>query len=373
MLEPIRILHVFAHMNRGGAETMIMNLYHSIDRAEIQFDFIVHTEEKGDFDEEIEKLGGRIYRIPRYTGKNHFTYKIAWKNFFEEHPEYKLIHGHVRSTASIYLNIAKKRNVITIAHSHSTSSRGDIFNRLVKKIMQFPIRYKADYLFACSYEAGLWLYGRQATKKNNFKILRNAVDIQKYSFDMERRDIIRDSLNIGERVVVGHVGSFTTPKNHKFLIKIFNDLYQKNENCVLLLVGDGPLRESIITEVKKFGLSESVIFTGLRSDINDLLNAMDIFVFPSIFEGVPVTLIEAQAAGLPCLISDRITEEVKLTNNITTLSIMDSSLSWANKIIEIISLKINRSVIDKISSSDYNINKSSKIYRDMIFEIIGVS
>src|SRR5690625_2672586 len=152
MQKPNRILHVFGGMGRGGAETMVMNLYRKIDRSKIQFDFIVHTQNKCDFDDEIELLGGRIYRVPRYNGKNHFQYKRAWHKFLMNHPEYKIIHGHVRSTASIYLKIANSYGLITISHSHNTSS-GKGFSAIVKNIFQYKIRYIADYLFACSQTA----------------------------------------------------------------------------------------------------------------------------------------------------------------------------------------------------------------------------
>jgi len=179
MSQPIRVLQVFAQMNRHGSESMIMSMYRNIDRSKVQFDFIVHTTDKCDYDEEIESLGGRIYSIPRYTGTNHFLYKKAWHNFLKQHSDYKIIHGHIRSTASIYLKIAKKYGLITIAHSHNTSS-GAGFSAIVKNIYQYPIRYIVDYLFACSKSAGTWLFGERACRKDNFFILNNAIDTKKF-------------------------------------------------------------------------------------------------------------------------------------------------------------------------------------------------
>ena len=166
MVEPIRILHVLGALNRGGAETMVMNIYRNIDRNRVQFDFIVHTNEKCDYNDEIINLGGKIYSMPRYNGKNHIKYKKAWNNFFKRHIEYKIVHGHMRSTAAIYLSIGKKHGLKTIAHSHSTASRGNKFEKLVKNVLQIPLRYTANYLFACSEEAGKWLFGKKAIKKD---------------------------------------------------------------------------------------------------------------------------------------------------------------------------------------------------------------
>ncbi|MCR1900059.1 glycosyltransferase family 1 protein [Irregularibacter muris] len=370
MTEPIRILQVFAEMNRGGAETMIMNLYRHIDRGKIQFDFIVHTQEKCAFDEEIEQLGGRIYRVPKYVGKNHLAYNNAWKDFFISHPGYRIIHGHVRSTASIYLKIAKKYNLTTIAHSHSTNSRGNSISRIAKRILQYSIRYKSDYLFACSHEAGLWLFGSRAIKKDNFKIIKNAIDLEKHTFNLEERDYARNELGVGDKIVIGHVGSFTPPKNHDFLIDVFYELSKTSKDYVLLLVGDGYLKNMVFDKVENLGLSDKVIFTGSRSDVYRILKAMDIFVFPSIFEGVPVTLIEAQAMGLPCLISDRITDEIKISSNLKHLSLDDTIKGWVEQISKMKYYDKDQEIYRMIKDKGYDIRESSREYQNLIIEMI---
>lgn len=316
MNKPIRILHVFGRLNRGGAEMMIMTLYRNIDRTKVQFDFIVHANEKCAFEDEVRFLGGNIYKVPRYNGKNHFQYKKAWNEFFQNHPEYKIIHGHIRSTASIYLKIAKKLGLITIAHSHNTSSGGG-FSAVVKNILQYPIRSIADYLFACSRAAGEWLYGKRACKGDNFFILNNAIDTEKFIFNEETRLKKRKELQIEDKFVIGHVGRFHPQKNHYFLIDIFKEIYNINKNSVLLLIGDGDLKKSIQEKVEDLGLSNNVVFTGVRPNVPELLQAMDVFLFPSLYEGLPVALIEAQAAGLPCIVSDKITTDTKITDLIS--------------------------------------------------------
>lgn len=356
----IRILHVLGCLNRGGAETMVMNLYRDIDRTKVQFDFIIHTRDKCAYDDEIESLGGKIYRVPRYNGKNHFQYKKAWNIFFQEHPEYKIIHGHVRSTASIYLKIAKKYGLTTIAHSHSTSS-GIGFSGIAKNILQYQIRYIADYLFACSESAGIWLFGKKACQKDNFYILNNAIDTQKFIYNQKKRMEKRKEFQLEDKFVIGHVGRFYGPKNHKFLIDVFKAVHERNNNAVLMLVGDGELQQSIEKKVNDLGLSNNVMFTGVRPDIPDILQFMDVFLFPSLYEGLPVTLIEAQAAGLPCIISDTITNEVCITPYIRPVSLSKTANEWAE-------IVISSGKIDRIDTS-YYIEKNGFDIRETVEEL----
>lgn len=370
MSEPIRILHVFAQMNRGGAETMIMNLYRHIDRTKVQFDFMVHIEEKCEFDDEIISLGGKIFRIPRYNGKNHFDYVGKWKSFFKKNPNYKIIHGHVRSTASIYLNIAHNYDLITIAHSHSTGSRGSGIAKIVKYIMQYPIRYTADYLFSCSYEAGKWLFGNRAIKKENHKIIKNAIAIEEYTFNRIQRKKMRKFFDLEDKFVIGHVGSFSHAKNHKFLIDVFYEVQLKKKNAVLLLVGDGELRSSIEKYVDSLGIKNKVILVSKVPNVNEYLQAMDIFVFPSKFEGLGMAVIEAQASGLPCLVADTIPNEALLTNLVTVHSLNEPSISWAKIILKqpILKRTINRT--EEIETKGYNIKESSKILQKFYLGLI---
>lgn len=334
MGKPIRVLHVFHSMNIGGAESMIMSLYRKIDRRKIQFDFIVHTDKKCDFDEEILALGGKIHYAPRFKWKNYYNYKKWWERFFEVNNQYSLIHGHVRSVAGIYLSVAKKYGLTTIIHSHSMSSSTP-FASIGKKLLQKLIISSSDYLFACSKSAGEWLYGKEHCKNANFKIIKNAIDTSKYLFNNDLRNKYREEFNINNKFVLGHIGSFRTPKNHEFLIEIFKAFHEKRKDSVLVLVGDGELKENINIKVKSYGLEDSVIFTGVRKDISGLLSAMDVLVFPSLWEGLPVTLIEAQASGLTCFISDVITKEVVITNLIHSVSLQKKAEEWADAVLTV--------------------------------------
>lgn len=355
-MAPSRVIHNIASLHFGGAQTFIMNIYNNIDREKVQFDFVVIPEERKDLYEVIESMGGHIFVCPRYNGKNHFTYCKWWNEFFSEHPEYHVIHGHVRSTAAIYLNIAKKHGLITIAHSHSTSN-GKGITAIVKNILQFPIRNIADYLFACSDKAGIWLYGKKAIYKQNYKMIPNGVDLDRFAFNKTMREEMRRKLGINKQTfVVGHIGRFTEPKNHKYLIELFSILKRTNSDCCLLMVGSGELFDDIRTYCKELNIMDSVIMPGSRADTENFYQAMDVFVFPSLWEGLPVSVVEAQASGLNCLISDVITHDVDLTDLIHYIP-LDKKDLWLAQIEKI--QKEHRSAISpenmqKLQSFDSN-------------------
>ncbi|QDY44832.1 glycosyltransferase family 1 protein [Planococcus glaciei] len=311
-MKPIRILQVLASLDIGGAEMMIMNIYRNIDKSKIQFDFVVNDQiQQYAFESEIESMGGRIYRIPRYKITNYLAYKKVWEDLLLEHPEWQVIHGHHTSPAFIYLPIAKRLKRNTIAHSHTAGS-GESFKSKLKILTRYPIRHMADYLFSCSALAGEWMFG----KKKKIYVLNNAIDTNKFLFSTSSREEKRLELQLENKFVIGHVGRMYPEKNHFFLIDIFDSIYKQNNNTVLLLIGDGKLRSQLEKKVMELNLSENVIFTGIRNDIPELMQAMDLFLFPSLYEGLPVTLIEAQASGLPCVVSNTVTEETKITNHV---------------------------------------------------------
>ncbi len=370
-----RILNVLGNLNHGGAETMVMNIYRKLDKEKFQMDFIVHTNDIGVYENEILELGGKIYRMPKYNVINHFKYKKAWKTFFKEHKEYKLIHAHVRSTASIFLKIAKQYGLKTISHSHSTSS-GKGIRAIVKNILQFRIRYIADYFMGCSKEANKWLFGKKVANGDRCIVLNNAIDVDKYKYDENIRENIRKELGIKDSdIVIGHVGRFVKVKNHKLIINIFEQFNKLEENSKLLLIGNGELMDEIKSLVKAKGLEDSVIFLQERNDINKLLQAMDVFLMPSLYEGLPLTLIEAQAANLKVVISDNITNEVDVTNLVTRISLNESEDKWAKKIREI-AHSINRTneqeIVDRIKENGFDIkdttDKLSEIYSNLLKE-----
>ena len=358
----LRVLQVVGNMNRGGAETLLMNLYRKIDREKVQFDFVVHDRKKGDYDDEIKALGGKIYYVPRYNGINHLLYVKEWRQFFLAHPEYPIIHGHMRSTASIYLKMAKKFNKIAIAHSHGTSSRGNVIERSVKALMQYPIRYTADYFFACSKKAGIWLFGTKICNGRNFFILKNAIDSAEFVFSEEIRDKVKNDLDLKGHYVIGHVGNFDYQKNHFFLIDIFNCVCKKDSACSLVLVGSGSvsLQKKIQEKVLKNGLTDKVRFLGKRTDVKDLLNAIDIFVFPSHHEGLGIVAVEAQANGLKCILSDKIPQEVKILENLEFLSLKAPIEYWADRILAYKDGYMREDMQKEVKAAGYDIKDTAQ-------------
>lgn len=331
MGSPIRVLHVVVNMNRGGAETLIMNLYRNIDRSKVQFDFL--TCKEGVFDSEIKAMGGQIYRIPYVSDVGHRGYVRELHQFFQRHSYYKIVHSHMDKISGLVLRAAKKAGILNrIAHSHSTKSEGGTLSKLYKWYVGQFIQGNATHFYACSRNAARWLY---PSKKIVPILLKNGIEIRKFSFSNSTRKIIREELSISEQTfVIGHVGRFSYPKNHDYLIDVFAQFHRVRRESILLLVGEGPLRKDIENKVRKLSLENDVIFLGTRNDVNHILQAVDILAFPSRYEGFPVTLVEAQAAGLTCVISDRITPEVNLGIKLIHHLPLNNVKSWVSQLVE---------------------------------------
>lgn len=354
-MKTIRVLHVIGIMNRGGAETMIMNLYRNIDRSKVQFDFVENTQEKGIYEKEILSLGGRVFHCPKFNG-NVFSYMKWWNTFFDEHKdEYAFVHGHIGSTAAMYLLSAKKHGIKTIAHSHSTYTKSFNLKQIEYKILSYPTRYISDYCFACSKAAGISRYGKNVS----FYIVKNSIDTKSFRYDSKLRDSVRNELGIERDIsVFGHIGRFTYEKNHSFILKVFKTIstYRK---AILLLVGDGPLRTEIEKEAENSGIINQVKFLGVREDVPALLSCMDLMIFPSLYEGLPVTLIEAQCSGLRCLISNRVSDECVLTDDLITYMSLDNSVEeWAEKAISLCNYE-RYSHTEKIIEAGFDIKENA--------------
>jgi glycosyltransferase involved in cell wall biosynthesis len=333
-LNPIRVLQVVTIMNRGGLETMLMNYYRQMDRTKIQFDFIVHRDEKGHYDEEILSYGGKIFRMPQIRPGNYRRYFKHLDEFFKKHKEYNVVHSHINENSSFVLEYAKRHGVkCRIAHSH-LSDLGLDFKLPFRLFARYSMKDNPSNYFACSKNAGKWLFGRDLVTSGMVTVLNNAVNVKDFKFDEFNRKRIRQEIGVNDdQLVIGHIGRFNKQKNHDFLIDIFKELVKYKPDSILLLVGDGPLRRNVERKVNSLGLSSNVIFLGVRSDISNLLQSLDLFLFPSLFEGLPVVLVEAQAAGLNCIVSDTITVESNITGRIDFISLKMSPKYWANKIL----------------------------------------
>lgn len=358
MGSPIRVLHAVVNMNRGGAETLLMNLYRNIDRTKIQFDFL--TCKEGAFDEEIQNLGGIIHRIPYITDVGHWGYFRALNHFFSSNKGYKIVHSHMDKMSGLVLKVAKEHNIPTrIAHSHNTSSEGNSLAKLYKWYVGKNILTSATHYMACSEKAAEWLF---KDKIHRVQILKNGIEPEGFKFSSLNRERIRGEFGIkNSDFVIGHIGRFNEQKNHYFLLDVFAKIAKVEKNAYLLLVGDGILREQLKKKAISLKLENKVIFTGVRSDIPNLLQGMDLFAFPSLHEGLPVTLIEAQSAGIPCLISDVITEEVDLGLGLVEYLPIKKHQQWVDAITTKMSTSTNRFIDSAqiLSDKGYNIKNTA--------------
>lgn len=331
---PARVLQVLGGTGLGGAESRVMDSYRHLDRSRLQFDFCVHSGKEGYFDREIKNLGGHIYQIPRFKVYNWLSYRKAWKNFFKEHPGYLAVHGHMTSTASIYLPIAKKAGVpLTIAHARSAGVDPGIKGNITR-FLRRNLGKKADLCLTCSAMAGEAVFGKKMQDGGKVITVPNAIDAAAFAYDEKTRQEVREKYGLQDKFVVGHVGRFGFMKNHDFLLDVFAEIEKELPESRLLLIGEGEKMEEIRQKAAGLGLSEKVIFTGNQAKIWQFYQAMDYFVFPSVFEGLPGSVIEAQAAGLRCLVSDGVTPECVITPLAAQMSLEEGAKKWAARVLE---------------------------------------
>lgn len=331
-----RILHVVSAMHRGGAETMIMNLYRNIDRKKVQFDFIVHSDKKGDYDDEIMSLGGRIIKCKSLGSLGPIKYIKELSEIIKQNGPFQAIHSHTDFQGGFVALAAKKANISKrICHSHNTRwvANPNIKHKLQLTLFKEMIdKYATDYC-ACGVDSASFLFKKSKIDSNKITYLNNAIEVEKFNASIDY-DYLRKELNIkNDEMIIGHIGRFYEQKNHRYIVKIGRYLKNNNYKFKILLVGQGPLQQEIREMVNEYNLDENIKFLGVREDIPNLMKLFDVFLFPSFFEGLPVVLVEAQAAGLPCLISDSITKEVDMgVNLLNYLSIKDDIEKWIEEI-----------------------------------------
>lgn len=330
----MKILHIGLYDQIGGIETFVMNYYRHIDRKKIQFDFIdMHNGIA--FNDEIKELGGKIYNVP--TAKHPLQQYREIKQIIHDH-HYDLVHVHMLSAANIIpVLAAKSAEAKIIVHSHNSGTPRGLLRKILHKVNQRKIIRKADTLWACSKQAGKWFFGDKA----KFTVIPNAIDADKFKFDPQSRKTIRKKLNISkDAIVIGHVGRFEEQKNHTFLIDVFKEVHDKEPRAILLLIGDGELRPKIEQKVKNLDLEKSVIFLGRKTDVSKYYSAMDIFILPSLFEGLPIVAMEAAANRLPCLLSSEVTRETSSPK--TKYININSTNSWCQHILSLSQENNNR-------------------------------
>ena len=363
MEDPIRILHVVTYMGRGGLETMLMNYYRSIDRTKVQFDFLTHRAERHEYDDEIESLGGRIFRISRLNPWS-VSYRRELDEFFRSHPEYRIVHCHLDCMSAIPLRVAQKAGVpVRIAHAHSNGQDRN-FKYLLKQYYKRKISGVATELFACSQSAGRWTFQR-----DSFTVLPNAIDVSQYCYDRIKRERMRSAFGLTHELVIGHVGRFSAVKNHEFILQLLRKLVDMEVDVKFLSVGGGSLLEEIKRKAHDMGLDPRVIFAGVRSDVADCMQAMDVFVMPSLYEGLGIAVLEAQSSGLPCLISDKVPIECKKTDLVRQISLSQDASVWAKAVVEA-SKTERKNTYQEIADSGFDIEENARKLQEFYLGLI---
>lgn len=333
MAKPMRVLQIVTQMNRGGMENRLMDIYRALDREALQFDFYTLRAASGQFDAEIQSLGGHVYHGAPLRAKNLSQIPAQFAAFFAEHPEYRVAHAHLNQWCGLVLQGAKRAHVpVRVAHAR-TALAGGGFENGVKNVIKHLYEKAPTHRFAVSEKAGVWLYGRRAFARGEVEVYPNAIETERFLYNAALRERTRAALSLSEAFCLLHVGNFRAVKNHEFLFSIFEQVLQSDSGAVLLLAGEGERAEALRALAQQKGFLERVRFLGSRDDVPALLCAADAFVFPSLYEGLPGAVLEAQAASLPCFISDTIAREVVLSPLCTPLSLSAPASAWAKQIL----------------------------------------
>lgn len=357
--EPIRVASVIGRYIGGGVEAVTINYYRNIDKNKVQLDFICDEDSTNIPYEEIEKMGGKVIIIPSYSKP--FKYHKELKRVLKE-GNYKIVHSNINTLSVFSLFAAKCAGVpVRIAHSHSTTNKKEKKKNLMKQVLRpFSKVFATDYM-CCSELAGRWLFGNKEYDKGNVYLLNNAIDLDKFKYNEALRKKKRKELGIkDDTLVIGHIGRFVAQKNHDYLIDIFNEIHKKNNNSILLLAGQGPLMEDIKNKVKELNLEDSVKFLGQRNDANELYQAFDVFLLPSLYEGLPVVGVEAQASGLLCYLSDDMTKETKVLDITKFMSLNNTPEEWADNILDDVKKYKRIDTSKEMTAKNFNIKEEAK-------------
>ncbi len=358
-MAPIRVLQVMPAMDAGGMETFVMNVYRAIDRDLVQFDFLYHYDKPCLYDYEIQALGGQITKLTVRQDNNLPRYLHQLDAFFAAHPEYRIIHGHYSGFGMFYNAAARRRGVpVRVGHSHNTAYEPNLVGRL-DKLMSSRFNKDLTDRFACSRKAGEMLFG-----SSPFTVLPNGVDTDRFAHPApDARQKLREHLGVREdELLLGHVGRFSAQKNHAGLLRIFAALLPKQPNARLLLLGGGALEGEIKELAKALGVADKVIFAGVRTNVQAFYAAMDAFLLPSLFEGLPVVLVEAQAAGLPCFVSDTVDRGAAFASNVTFLPLKSPDI-WAHAI-HYSDLTRNPNAQQQAMDAGFDIHTSARILQE---------
>lgn len=367
----IRILHSVSNMDRAGIETMLMNYYRQIDREKIQFDFLCNKTKPGSYDTEIVAMGGRIFHTPGLNPAKYPQYLNYMKNLFQEYPEYRIVEAHNGAFGVYALLAAKLNNIpVRIFHAHGASIAKD-WKLPIKLVCKAIMPITMNNRFSCGVAAAQCYFGKNAVKNGNYELIPNAIEVDRFVYNEGIRTYIRKENKLIGRHVVGHVGRFMRQKNHGFLLEVFAELYKKDALAQLVLLGDGELMESMKNRAKRLGIEAAVTFVGNVANANEWYQAFDCFVLPSIWEGMPVVGVEAQVAGLPCVFSDAVTEEVKFSDRIQFVSLNASKKEWVNALQNALNYKEREDNLQMIVDKNYDIKSAAYKLQNRYLELAG--
>ncbi len=368
----LKILHYIPGFLYGGIETMFLAWHRCVENKNVQFELLIRTQDDDATAlKEYRDQNGEYYRLPTFSAKRVFEFKKQVDQFFETHNDYDILHAH--EVDPFILSSAKKHGIKKIiVHSHTTSYGNGVKSKIRFWNEQIDIKRYADFAFACSKKAALWKFGSMTFKNNPVSIIHNAISTEKYDYNEQKRNSKRNEMNFKNKFVIGNIGRLTDAKNQFFLLDIFSEYLKLNKNTELLFIGDGPDEKELKEKAKNKGILEKIRFLGARNDVNELLQAMDCFVLPSKWEGLPVTLMEAQASGVACVISDIVTEEADITNNVTRISLNQSVDFWAKKLENIRRNFVRESTRIQIIDNGFDVSKEVLYLITKYKKIVGV-
>ncbi len=356
----IRILHSVSYMSRGGIETMLMNYYRNIDRSKVQFDFLCNSSLKGAYDEEILSMGGRIFRTPGFSPLKRFAYKKHMRELFAKHPEYKVVEAHNGPLGRYAMKAAKDARIpVRIYHAHGADLPFDL-KWPIKYYCMKMLKYSMTEHFVCSEKAGRFYMGDKVMDSGDYHFIPNAIAVENFVFNQFTRDKLRKDYGLDNKLIIGHIGRFSPPKNHFFILNTFAELHKLNPQTHLVLVGDGEWRDRVIRQIDKLGINKYVTLTGSIANPQDWYQAFDVFFMPSLWEGLPVTGVEAQAADLPCVFSTSVTREVALSDKAEFIGLDEPHEQWVKRLNEIVTnIKPRRDLTSLITEKHYNIKQEA--------------
>ena len=368
---PVRIAHVIGKLRNGGVESVVMNYYRNIDRTKIQYDFIIDSDSSNPvLQDEIESLGGKVIVVPPYQKPAEY-HKALYRLFTENN--YPLVYSHLNTLSVFPLFAAWRAGVkIRVAHNHSTAGKGEFKRNMMKYTLRPFAKVFPTHLCACSEYAGRWLFGDKAMDSGRVKVWPNAIDTERFAYNESVRDEIRMKLNLTGKFVIGHAGRFMTQKNHNFLMDIFSEIRKRREDSVLLLAGDGPLFNMFRDKVRSAGLSDSVIFLGSVHDMERYYQAMDVFIFPSLYEGLGMAAVEAEISGLPVIASTELPVEAKICDNFHFMPLRDSAVRWAEEALRISDGHVRKDMSIYARESGFDVKTQGERLSEWYCSLLGI-